>query len=182
MGIPRHLAFHASGNKRRLSDQQRHCLALHVRPHQGSVRIVMLEEWNQAGRHGHQLLGRHVHVIDLFRKHIDKVRPEPACHLLGCEVAVIVDGLVGLGNKIFLLEIACQVVDLVAHPALHHFPVRTLDEAKIVHTGKRGQAGDQSNVRPFRCFHRTNAAVMRRMNISHLEPGAFARQSARAKR
>ena len=182
VGIPRHLGFHARCNERRLGDQQRHRLALHVRPHQGPVRIVMLEERNQTGRHGHQLLGRHVHVIDLVRQHVDEVRPEPAGHLLGCEVTAVVDGLVGLGNKIFLLKIAGQVVDLVGHPAPHHFPVGALDKAKVVHTGKRGQAGDQTNVGSFRGLHRTNAAIMGGMNIPDLEPGAFAGQTSRAKR
>ena len=160
MGIPRHLGFHTSCNERRLGNQQRHRLALHVRPHQGPVRIVMLEERNQTGRHGYQLLGRHVHVIDLVRQHVDKVRAEPAGHLLCSEVTAIVDRLVGLGNKIFLLKIPCQVVDLVCHPALNHFPVGALDKAKVVHTRKGGQAGDQTNIGPFRCLHRTNAAIM----------------------
>ena len=58
-------AFHAGADERRLGDEQRHALALHVRAHQRAVRVVVFEERNQAGRHGDELLRRDVHVVDL---------------------------------------------------------------------------------------------------------------------
>ena len=44
-----HVLFHARGHDRRLGDEQRHGLPLHVRAHQGAVGIVVLQEGNQAG-------------------------------------------------------------------------------------------------------------------------------------
>ena len=176
-----HLGLHPRGDERRLGGQQRNGLALHVRPHQGPVSIVMLQEGYQACRHGHQLLGRHVHVIDLVPRHVNKVRPETAGHLFGGELAIVVNRLVCLGNEVLLLNVAGQVIDLVGHPALHHLAVGTLDKTKIVHPGKRGQAGNQSNVGAFRRLHRTNTAVVGGVNIPDLKPGAFAGQTARTK-
>ena len=179
--IPCHLGLHPRGDERRLGGQQRNGLALHVRPHQGPVGIIMLQEWYQAGCHGHQLLGRHVHVIDLVRRPVDKVRPKAAGHLFGGELAIAVDRLVCLGNEVLLLNVAGQVIDFVSHSALHHLAVRTLDKTKIVHPGKRGQAGNQSNVGTFRRLHRTNTAVVGGVYIPDLKPGAFAGQTARTK-
>ena len=53
------------GDDRRLGDQERHRLALHVRAHQRTVGVVVLEERDQAGRDADHLLGRDVHVLDL---------------------------------------------------------------------------------------------------------------------
>ena len=47
--------------------QQRHGLALHVRTHEGAVRVVVLEERDERGRDRHHLARRDVHVVDLGR-------------------------------------------------------------------------------------------------------------------
>ena len=67
------LAFHAGADERRLGHEQRHALALHVRTHQRAVRVVVLEERNQAGGDGDELLGRDVHVVDLARRDFEEV-------------------------------------------------------------------------------------------------------------
>ena len=72
-GIARDFAFHSRADERRLGDEQRHPLALHVRAHQRAVRIVVLEERNQAGRDGNELLRRNVHVVDLRRFDFEEV-------------------------------------------------------------------------------------------------------------
>ena len=142
MRILRHLGLHPRGDKRRLRGQQRYRLALHVRSHQGPIRIVMLQEGDQTGGDGHQLLGRHVHVIDLVRWPVDKVRPKAAGHLLGGELTIVVNRLVCLGNVVLLLNVASQVIDLVGDSALDHLAVGALYESKIVHPCECGQAGD----------------------------------------
>src|SRR6185437_11047288 len=42
-------------------------LAMHVRAHERAVGVVVLEERDQRGGHGHDLLRAHVHVLDLVR-------------------------------------------------------------------------------------------------------------------
>jgi len=63
-GIAGDLALHSGADERRFRLDQRHALALHVRAHERAIRIVVLEERDQAGRHGDELLERHVHVVD----------------------------------------------------------------------------------------------------------------------
>ena len=57
-GVHRGLALHSRTDNRRLRNQQRHCLTLHVRTHQGAVRVVILQERNHGGRDGEYHLPR----------------------------------------------------------------------------------------------------------------------------
>ena len=57
----------------RLRLQERHGLPLHVGAHERAVGVVVLEERDEGGRHRHQLLGRHVHEVDLFGRHHPEV-------------------------------------------------------------------------------------------------------------
>ena len=57
--------------------------------------------------------------------------------------------------------------------------VGRFQKAEIIDARKRGQRGDQTDVRAFRRFHRANAAVVRRMNVADFESGAVAGQAAR---
>ncbi len=52
-----HVHLQTGGDDRRLGNQQRHRLALHVRAHQRAVGVVVLEERDQPGRNAHHLLG-----------------------------------------------------------------------------------------------------------------------------
>ena len=45
-GVERSASFHAGSDQWRVGYQQRNCLALHVRAHQGAVGVVVLEEGN----------------------------------------------------------------------------------------------------------------------------------------
>ena len=47
--------------------EERYGLTLHVGAHERAVRVVVLEERDQRGRDRHDLLRRHVHVVDLVR-------------------------------------------------------------------------------------------------------------------
>ncbi len=57
--------LHAGAHDGRLRLQERHGLALHVGTHERAVGIVVFEERDERGGHGHDLLGAHIHVLDL---------------------------------------------------------------------------------------------------------------------
>ncbi len=52
---------------RRLRSHQRHSLTLHVRTHQGTVRIVVLKERNHRSGHRYDLVRSNVHILQIFR-------------------------------------------------------------------------------------------------------------------
>ena len=86
-GVARGALLHAGADDRRLGLEERHRLALHVRAHQGAVGVVVLEERDERRRDRDDLLGRHVHVLDLVRARLGEgvavARRDP----LGEEVA-----------------------------------------------------------------------------------------------
>ena len=61
--------LHARADDRRLGDQQRHGLPLHVRTHQRPVGVVVFQERNQAGRDADHLARRDVDVLHLVDRH-----------------------------------------------------------------------------------------------------------------
>ena len=82
-GVARGDAFHAGADQRRLGDEQRHGLTLHVRTHQRAVRVVVLQERHERGSDRDKLLGRDVDVVDLGLVDEDEVAlPTRVDHVL----------------------------------------------------------------------------------------------------
>ena len=88
--------------------QQRHGLTLHVRTHEGAVRVVVLEERDERGRDRHHLARRDVHVADLVG-----VEEVDLAALLAGEDAVLGEVTVGLQRRVGLGD---DVVVLLATP------------------------------------------------------------------
>ena len=77
---------------------------------------------------------------------------------------------------------AARYDDLVGDAALLDLAVRRLDEAEPVDAREARQVADEADVRAFRRLDRAHAAVVARVHVSHLEPGALTRQTTRAER
>ena len=75
-GDPFHPGSHVGG----LGPEERHRLPLHIGTHQGTVGVVVLQEWDQRSSHTDQLLGRNVDEIDLFPIFQHKVAGLPGIH------------------------------------------------------------------------------------------------------
>ncbi len=142
----------------------------------------MLEERNQARRHGHQLFGRDIHEIHARAFDIHEIAAAPAHDAVLLKLAFVVHGRIRLGDAINFLAIGGEVIDFFGHlPGLHP-AVRSFEEAEIIDAGKGRQRGDQADVRAFGSLHRANASVMRRMHVADFEARAIARQPAWPKR
>ncbi len=177
----RHRFLHAGAHQGRVGLDQRHRLALHVRPHQRAVGVIVLQERNQRRRHRNELLRRDVDRGDVGRFHQPEIALPPHRHQVLGEPPFSVHRRIRLrDDKLFLLH-RRQIARLALHLAVLDQHVRRLDEAVLVHLGVGGQRVDQADVRAFRRFDRADAAVMRRVHVAHLEAGALARQTARAK-
>ena len=174
--------LHTRRHQRRLSDEQRHGLALHVRAHQRAVRVIVLEEGNQPRCHGDQLLGRHIHVMNALGFHIDEIASAPARHKLGQKFSLVVNLRIGLSHREVFLGIGGKVIELIRDAPFLHLAIGAFEKAEIIHTGKGCEARDEADVRAFGSFHRANAAVMARVHIAHPKARALAREAARAQR
>ena len=219
-GIASGHELHAGADERRLRRDQRDGLALHVRAHQGPVRVVVLEERNERGRHRDDLLGRHVDEVDVFsrcghelalvtavdarveqfaalshpgvrlrdrvaffleRRKVERVRDEnggfPAASDLGVRRLGVLPRDDAAGLELGVPGILDAYV--VHDPAVHDLPVRALDETVVVDRRVAGERTDQPDVRTFRRLDRTDAPVVRRVDIPHVELGAVTGESPR---
>ena len=84
-----HVALQAGADDRRLGDQQRHRLPLHVRAHQGPVGVVVLQERNQTGRHADHLARRDVDVLNLVDRDQLEVGPVPGDDRIALNLVVV---------------------------------------------------------------------------------------------
>src|SRR5271168_2572953 len=66
----------------------------------------------------------------------------------------------------------------VNHAPVLHLAIRRFDEAELVDPRVRRKRADQTDVRAFRRFNWTNAAVVRRVHVADFESRAFPRQAA----
>src|ERR1019366_3331221 len=123
-------------------------------------------------------LGDHVAVL-LPRGQVEAVRVESDLAALELRVDgfdfVALDNLAGLELAVAGVDDQHVVDDA---PALD-LAIGRLDEAELVDPRVAGKRADQADVRSFRSFDRADAAVVRRVDVANLEPGAFPRQPAR---
>ena len=183
-GIARDHALHAGADERRLGVHERHRLPLHVGAHERAVGVIVLEERNERRGHRNELLRRHVHIVDLIgrQEHHVAVAAVAADDQVFGEAALGIDRRVGLGDRVTPLLHRRQIMHLFGDPAVLHLAVRRFDEAVFVHPRIGRKRIDQADVRAFRRLDRADAAVMGRVHVAHLEAGALAGQTARAKR
>ncbi len=180
--VARDVALHTGADQRLLGADRRHALTLHVRTHQRAVRVVVFEERNQRRRDRNDLLRRNVHVVDVFRRRLLEFVLVPHVDEVADELTFRIELRTRLRDHVLGFVDRRQVLDLVRDFAADHFPIRRFEETVFVRARIRREAVDQTDVRTFRRFDRTDATVVRRMHVAHFETGALARQATRSKR
>ena len=140
----------------------------------------MLKERNQRGSNRNDLSRRNVHVLDLVRLLQFKLTLEAAGHEFVGQLEFLVKFGVCLGNDVLALFNRRQILDRIGNMAVFHLTIRSFHETIFVGTSIKRQRIDQADVRTFRSFDRANAAVMRRMYVTHFESGTLTSQTTRA--
>jgi hypothetical protein len=113
------------------------------------------------------------------RLDLEEVAPEPDGDFFAGEVALVVDGGVGLADDLGLLAVGGEEIDLARDAAVLDLAVGRLDEAELVDAGVGGHRVDEADVRAFGRLDRADAPVVRGMDVADLEPGAVAREASR---
>ena len=182
-GVDRGAVLHAGADQRRVADDQRHGLTLHVGAHQRAVGVVVLEERDQGGRDRHHLARRDVHVVDLVGQDLGDLTVLLANqHALFGELVLVVERGVGLRDDEAVLVVGGQVVDLVGDLALLDPAVRRLHEAERVDPAVGGQRPDQADVRAFRGLDRAHPAVVAVVDVADLHAGPVTGQTTGTER
>src|SRR5208282_3614905 len=77
------------------------------------------------------------------------------------------------------LTVSREIIEALSDTAILDLAIRRFQKTEIVDAGERRQRRDQTDVRAFRRFDRTNTTVVRGMDVANLKPGAIAREAAR---
>src|SRR3984885_10082876 len=102
-------ALHAGTDERSISANQRNGLALHVRTHQRAVGVVVLEERNQAGGDGDELLRRNVDVVDFIAALQHEVAGLTAVDEFRGDLQTLIERDVGLRDDVLIFFPSRQV-------------------------------------------------------------------------
>ena len=162
--------------------KQRHRLTLHVRAHQGPVRIVVFKERDQGRSDRDQLFRRNVDQIDILGRRQRVVTGFPCRHQIVDELHVLIKVRVRLRHGVTHFFGRGHVLHVIGNNTVRYFTVGCFDKAVFVDAGECCQRVDQTNVRTFGRFNRTHTTVVGRVNVTHLKAGTFACQTTWPKR
>ena len=152
--------------------QQRHSLAHHVRSHQCTVSIIVLQERNERGCNRSYLLRRHIHEVDLGRRNDGEVGILTALYDVTDKRSVIIQRGITLTDDIIGFVLSCQIDDLVIIEignSILHLTVRCLDKAKLIDLSIDTKRRNQTDVRTFRTLNRTEATIVSVMYVTNLK-------------
>ena len=133
----------------------------------------MFQEGDQGGGNAHELVWRHIHVLDILHRDLSSFTLYSYCCLLPHEPPSLIQGCIGLGNRIVLFVKGGQIFNIFACPPIFHLPVRCLDKPEFIYPRIGAQGYDQPDIRAFRRLYGANPAIMGRMDISDLKTGPF---------
>ena len=173
-GVNSSLYFHTCSDHRSFHREQRHGLTLHVGSHEGAVRIVILQEWDQSRSHGEYHLRGHVHVVKFIFLILLCLFTVTTGHILVYEMSFLVQRRIRLSHMVVIFFICCHVDNFVRYPrilriALVDLAVRSLYEAVLVDPRITCKGVDQTDVRTFRRLNGAHSSIMRIMYVTHLE-------------
>src|SRR3954447_18839130 len=182
-GVAGRAVLEAGADERGLPHEERNGLPLHVRAHERTVRVVVLEERDERSRDRDDLRRRDVHELDVLRRSRDCLALGGAAeHRCLQELPVLVRGRRRLRDRVAGLLDRVEVDDLVRDLAGEDLAVRRLDEAELADGRVRREVADEADVRAFRRLDRAHAAVVGRVDVAHLDRRAFTGKSTRAER
>ena len=138
----------------------------------------MLEERDETSGHRHELLRRNIHVLDFIRFDLKEVAAIAGGDFLTREIPFGVNLGIRLGDVEVLVTITAEVFDLIGNPTINDFAVWCFDESEFIDSGKSAQRADETDVRTFRRFDRTDAAVVGRMDVADFESSAITAETA----
>ena len=133
-----YLTLNTCTDNRSFVVKQRYGLAHHVRSHQCTVSIVVLQERNQRCSNRCNLLGRNVHQVYLGGRNYREVCILTTLDDLTDKGTVVVQRSIALTDNMVFFLLGCQIDNLViiqiGHTVLN-LTIRSFDEAQFVNLG-----------------------------------------------
>ena len=179
------LCLNTGSYNRSLCAEQRYGLTLHVRSHQRTVCVIVLQERNHGGCHGEYHLRGNVHQINRLLLEFRSLLTETSGNVIVNEVTFLIQRFVCLCNNEVILFICCQINHIICNNRIHRVclidnSVRSLNKAVLIDSCIGCQRVDQTDVGSLRSLDRTHTSVMGVVYVSHLESGTISGQTARS--
>ncbi len=168
------LLFHAGSYDRSFRRNQRNALTLHVRSHQRTVRVIVLQERYQGCRNREYHSRRYVHVLE----HRSGIRrcliPVTAGYVVVNKISVLIQLRGSLCYMIVIFLIRCHVDNIISYSGsvrvvLVDLSVRSFDEAVLIDLRVCRQRVDQADVGAFRRLDRAHSSIVRIMYVTDFE-------------
>ena len=87
-----------------------------------------------------------------------------------------------LSNDMIVFFIRRHIFDIICDFSVNDLTIRRLNEAVLIDLCIGCKVRDQTDVRTFRCFNRTDSSIVGVVNITHFESGTLTCETARTKR
>src|SRR5690606_7638829 len=139
----------------------------------------VLEEGHEGCCDTHHLVRRDVLELNLLRERHAEVSVQASRNEAVLELAVRVDRGRSLSDVAAFFLKRAEPLDLVGDPTILHVAVGRLDVTVLVHASEGRERRDEADVRTFRRLNRADAAVVRGVNVSHLEARALTGKTTR---
>ena len=141
----------------------------------------MLQEGDQGRAQTNDLVRRHIHVLHFIRLKNREVTCLTRFDLVFQEVALVIHWHVSLRDLCKILFFRTQEPEVLQiHFTFFYFMVRCFYKAHRVDLRMHAQRRYKTDVRSFRCFDSTQAAVVAIMYVTNLEACTLTAQTARA--
>src|SRR3984957_8432364 len=177
------LGFQSRTDDRHFGTDQRHSLTLHVRSHQRTVGIVMLQERDQRSAKTNDLVGSDVHVL-----HFSPIQDGEVTRLAGNDlffhkISLLIQSYIRLGDLRHVLFLGAQIGQLLqVDLSFRHLAVGRFDKAHFVDLRMHTQGGDQPDIRTFRRLDGTKTAIVRIVYVAYFKAGTLTGQATRPER
>ena len=175
-GVNGCLGFHTGTDGRSLGGQKRNGLTLHVGTHQGTVRVIVLQERNQGCSNGEDHSGRDVHVLECSLGICGSLCSVTAGHSSVYKAAVLIQLGTRLSHMVVIFFIRSHVDDFVRNAGilrigLIDLSVRCLYKAVFIDPCKGSKRVDQTDVGTFGGLNGAHSSVVCIVDVSYLESG-----------
>ena len=180
--IANHLTFDTSTYNRSFRTKQWNCLTHHVRSHQCTVRVIVLQEWNQRSSNRSNLLRSNVHHIYFCWSYKWEVSFKTCFNFVTNECTIFVQRSITLSYYKVFFFLSCQVNNIIiieVYFTFFYFTIRCRDETEVIDFCVDTQRRDQTNVWTLRSFNRTKTTIVSIVNVTNFETCTVTRKTTR---
>ena len=171
--------FKTCTNSWSLSNQKRYCLTLHVRTHQCTVGIIMFNKRNHWSCNWNNLNRTYTDKVNFWCRFHNEFRTVSYRNNVIFKCSVFIQFNIRRSTTVVFIGICCHINNFVSYNTVFYNKERRFNKAIIVYSCVSSQWTNQTCVRTFRSFNRTNTSVVRRVNITNRETCSFSLQTTR---